>query len=237
MKKEVSVITITYNCQQTIEKTILSVIGQKDIDFEYIIIDGASTDGTLDIIHKYRDKIDVVVSEPDKGIYNAMNKGIEKAHGDWINFMNAGDTFFDDKTMYQVFNREISAEIECLYGDYNLCYKDITYHKPAEEPNTIYKRISFCHQASFLRNSGHHFDESYQVCADYAMFRKIIEEKGESAFLKIELTVANYDGYGLSSNLNRLRRKENIRITSTYNKRLGVLRSIRFFFAKLMGRI
>ncbi len=237
MKKKISVITITFNCRQNIEKTILSVISQKDIDFEYIIIDGASTDGTLDIIDQYRDKIDVIVSEPDKGIYNAMNKGIKKAQGEWINFMNAGDTFVDDHTLYNVFNREISPEIECIYGDYNLCFKDTTHHKVAEDPHTLYKRIAFCHQASFLHNTGHYFDESYKICADYAMFRKIIEEKGETCFLRISLTVANYDGFGVSSNQNRLRREENIRIISTYNKRLGILKKGRFYFAKLAGRI
>ncbi len=83
--------TVTYNAEELLEETILSVINQSYKNIEYIIIDGASTDGTIDIIKKYEEKIDYWMSEPDEGIYFAMNKAIEKATGKWINFMNAGD--------------------------------------------------------------------------------------------------------------------------------------------------
>ena len=102
---KISVVTVCYNAVETIEKTILSVINKTYQNIEYIIIDGASTDGTVDIINRYRDKIAYFVSEPDKGIYDAMNKGINAATGDWISFMNAGDTFYCNKTIHRLFHR------------------------------------------------------------------------------------------------------------------------------------
>ena len=103
IQPKISVVTVCYNAVNDIEKTILSVINQTYPNIEYLIIDGGSTDGTMDIVNKYKDKIDVIVSEPDKGIYDAMNKGIDRATGDWINFMNAGDCFFEKETVNSVF--------------------------------------------------------------------------------------------------------------------------------------
>lgn len=93
----ISVVTVSYNAVATIEQTLLSVINQTYPNIEYIIIDGGSTDGTVDIIKKYADEIVYWISEPDKGIYDAMNKGIKKANGEWINFINAGDSYYDKK--------------------------------------------------------------------------------------------------------------------------------------------
>ncbi|MCI5136399.1 MAG: glycosyltransferase [Candidatus Electrothrix sp. AW2] len=93
-KPLITVITVVFNGVQRLEETILSVIGQTYDNVEYIIIDGGSTDGTLDIIRKYEHAIDYWVSEKDRGIYDAMNKGIDLTTGEWMNFMNAGDSFF-----------------------------------------------------------------------------------------------------------------------------------------------
>ena len=89
-----SIITINYNNRDGLEMTINSVLGQSYQDLEYIIIDGGSTDGSVEVIKKYESRIDYWVSEPDKGVYNAMNKGIGKASGDYLNFMNSGKKGF-----------------------------------------------------------------------------------------------------------------------------------------------
>ena len=112
----ISIVTVSYNAVATIEQTILSVINQTYPNIEYIIIDGGSTDGTVDIIKKYTDQIAYWVSEPDKGIYDAMNKGIAVATGEWINFMNSGDTFCTNFTLQSVFSGFVN-EYDIIYGD------------------------------------------------------------------------------------------------------------------------
>lgn len=113
----ISIITICYNAASDLEKTIKSVAAQKFKDFEYIVIDGQSKDSTLDIIKRNEDVISKWVSEPDKGIYDAMNKGIRMAEGDWLIMMNAGDVFADSEVLANVFKNPISDEISFLYGD------------------------------------------------------------------------------------------------------------------------
>jgi glycosyltransferase involved in cell wall biosynthesis len=113
----ISIITVVYNGVSTLEQTILIVINQTYKNIEYIIIDGGSIDGTVDIIKKYEDKLAYWVSEPDKGIYDAMNKGIDKATGEWINFMNAGDCFNFYNILEDGFQMNISNMINVIYSD------------------------------------------------------------------------------------------------------------------------
>ena len=102
MNAKISVITISYNAEKEIEKTILSVISQTYDNIEYIIVDGASKDNTISIVNKYKKKISCVISEPDKGIYDAMNKGIMHATGEWLIMRNAGDVFCDKSVLQNI---------------------------------------------------------------------------------------------------------------------------------------
>ena len=103
---KISVITVCYNDRERIEKTILSVLSQSYGNLEYIVIDGGSTDGTVDIIKKYANRIAYFVSESDEGIYDAMNKGLRKAVGEWVCFLNAGDLFVSESVLNTIFDEE-----------------------------------------------------------------------------------------------------------------------------------
>lgn len=117
IKPSVSLITVTYNAAATIEKCILSVIAQRFENLQYIIIDAQSTDGTLAIIGKYRDHIDIVISEPDEGLYDAMNKGIGLATGEIIGMLNADDYFANDDILENVARSFESSGADIVYGD------------------------------------------------------------------------------------------------------------------------
>ena len=108
---KISIITVCFNAVGVIEKTILSVISQTYNDVEYIIIDGGSTDGTLDIVKKYENYIAYWISEPDSGIYNAMNKGVKYATGLYCNFMNAGDFFINEKVLENIFTSNRNEDL------------------------------------------------------------------------------------------------------------------------------
>lgn len=114
---KISIITVCFNSAQTIENTIQSVLNQKNVDIEYIIIDGASTDHTLDIVKNYKDKITTIVSEKDTGIYNAMNKGIVRATGDIVGILNSDDVYASDTILATVVTEFQSKSVDCIWGD------------------------------------------------------------------------------------------------------------------------
>ena len=115
-KNIISIVTVTYNSVHNIEETILSVINQTYQNIEYIIIDGGSVDGTMNIVKKYKNSIDYIVSEKDNGIYDAMNKGIQIASGKWINFLNSGDTFYNKKVIENISFKNYENHV-IIYGN------------------------------------------------------------------------------------------------------------------------
>lgn len=116
MDDKITVVTVCFNAETGLEQTMLSVLNQTYPNIEYILIDGGSKDRTLDIIKKYSDRIKWI-SEPDKGIYDAMNKGIKMASGKWINFMNAGDRFASDDVLENIFTNEYPENVRFLYSN------------------------------------------------------------------------------------------------------------------------
>ena len=202
-----SIVTINYNNLEGLRKTIDSVLSQTWHDFEWIIIDGGSTDGSKELIEETANKLAASdfnplsywCSEPDKGIYNAMNKGIAKARGEYVNFMNSGDLFYEYDTLKRVFCKPYSAEI--IYG--NVCYvndkseKIYAYPSPVNIFRLYFETI--CHQAFFTKTEilkDSPYDESYKLCADHA---KLIEMAINFAvFEYVPIEICKYDTSGLS---------------------------------------
>ena len=196
----VTVITVVRNSVSLLEETILSVINQTYQNIEYIIIDGDSDDGTVDIIKKYESRISLWISEPDMGIYDAMNKGIDLANGTWVNFMNSGDRFFDDSIVESVFiNADNYDQCDLIYGDAEYIYSaDFSIHKKTGRLEDIWKFMVFCHQSLFMKADilkKYHFNIN-NIAADHELLYLCYEEKLK--FLKLDVIIASYFLGGVS---------------------------------------
>lgn len=154
--QKITVITVSFNAVSDIERTILSVINQSYFDIEYLVIDGGSTDGTVNIIEKYNDRITAWLSESDKGVYDAMNKGIRMATGRWILFMNSGDTFHDNKVVEDIFKETYPDHVGVIWGDTDFYNKEHFVSKSVKTPFTKtimpYRTgMGITHQSMFTR--------------------------------------------------------------------------------------
>jgi glycosyltransferase involved in cell wall biosynthesis len=163
---KLSIITINYNNKAGLQKTIDSVICQTWKDYEWIIIDGGSTDGSKELIEQYQQHFAYWCSEPDKGVYNAMNKGVEHAHGMYVSFMNSGDVFHDGDVLANVFSKALHGDI--LIGQVRCMGTDLIVNQFTMNTCDIgWQRINegFCHQGTFsklaisLNNNG-----LYAIC-------------------------------------------------------------------------
>lgn len=230
-KPLVSIITVVYNGEKYLEETILNVINQSYDNVEYIIIDGGSTDGTLDIIKKYENMIDYWVSEKDAGIYDAMNKGIDLVSGEWINFMNAGDKFYNKRTLLEIFNKNYFLEdIKIIYGDLNIDYGTHMNKLKAKTLNYLYKGMVFSHQSCFVESDYHKnnkFELQYKIASDFNLIYNAYLEK--NIFKYINSTISTIIPYGLSD-LNHLKvHKENFQIA---NKKTLLLHQKIYYYRK-----
>lgn len=213
--KKYTIITINFNNSAELRQTIESVLGQTMKDFEYIVIDGGSTDGSVEVIKDYADHIDYWVSEPDKGVYNAMNKGLGKAHGEYVNFMNSGDTFHSPDVLEEVDSKIGDADI--LFG--NVCNRatGIRYggiKKDSEVTLLTLKKEIICHQGTFYRRTifdRHPYDESLKLIADWKVNVEAIVF--DNCKVKVvDTIVANYDLTGMSSTQSQLHAEERKRV-------------------------
>lgn len=194
---KITIVTVTFNAIGCLEKTINSIIEQNYSNLEYIIIDGGSIDGTIDIIHKYETKISCWISEPDHGIYDAMNKGIHLASGEWINFMNAGDQFASSDILYKIFNNKKISNVDFIYGDSIREDNLGAYYyqaKPFWESTKYCPIGGICHQSSFVRldwAKKNNFDLHYRYSADYAFMWNLYN--AGKKFYYIPMAIALYD--------------------------------------------
>lgn len=220
---KVTIVTVVFNGRDIIEETIKSVISQTYKNIEYIIIDGGSTDGTTKIIEKYKNKIDCFISEPDNGIYDAMNKAIGLANGEWINFMNAGDTFASNDVLSKIFEEYDVSDYDFMYGEhywYDNRKKYLVQTRPLE---LMWQRICFSHQSLFSRTAlmkEKSYDLTYKIVCDYEnYFSRYMEGK---KFLKIEFPIAVFLAGGFSD-INFLERtKERYKVVSKYDNSFKV---------------
>lgn len=206
---KVSIITVSYNSVATIEQTIKSVVNQTYLNREYIVIDGGSTDGTLDIIHKYEAYISYWCSEQDFGIYHAMNKGIEKATGDIVAFLNSDDYYIDDTVLEKVIYKwNMHENIDILSGRIAILNRFSLFcgdsPKVIELEQLCYQMV-LDHPAMFARKelfySDGFFDLKYRVAADYAWVLNVFHKKRNIVTCDDIFTVFRLGG--VSSNLSK----------------------------------
>lgn len=226
LKPKISVITVSFNSAETIEKTIKSVLAQTYDNLEFIVIDGNSRDGTADILEIYRGMTDIMVIEPDKGIYEAMNKGISLATGDWICFMNSNDYFFNEKVVDDIFSREQEADI--IYG---FCIDPDTGEEIRPlSLDKFWKRIPINHQSAFVRSRyyrEHPYDLRYRISSVYDFFYYWYC-KGLK-FKYIDIPVAVYDMKGISF-FSYLWLWDYLRISMRYSKGKRIRVFFRFIY-------
>lgn len=209
----VSVITVCYNAVESIENTILSVISQTYTNVEYIVVDGNSSDGTVDIIKKYESKISNWVSEPDRGVFDAMNKGIDMATGEWLLFMNAGDSFAKSDVISIFFNGVGYDEgVGVVYGDAFSLQPDgsLSYYKSSSftEQKIGIRDMGICHQSIFARTSlakRFKFDISYKYAADYNMMMNIFKSGYKFSYNAIPVCIYNLDGISSNNKLSQFK--------------------------------
>lgn len=217
---KLTIVTINYNNREGLERTLRSVTAQLTADTEYVVIDGGSTDGSVELIQQYAKHIAYWVSEPDKGIYNAMNKAIKVAKGEYINFMNSGDTFYSAEVLPRVVpllngkdfyigdeKREVNGKTKIITAPNRIHFASIAHR-------------AMKHQASFIRTQllkNRPYSEKYKIVSDWEqMFYEFVVNN--ASYEHLPFIVSEFDMSGVSSNVDNycLQQKEGHNIRATY---------------------
>lgn len=248
---KLSIITVNLNNVNGLRKTIESVINQTLSDYEYIIIDGGSTDGSADLLKEFSDKLAFWISEPDQGIYNAMNKGIKKAKGEIISFLNSGDNYCTPHSL--------ETAIECIKEKINLAelfffdyiYKSGTSQKLISSSDVINKFViskkGFGHSSTFYRKTLFEslgpFEENFKISADRVFYMKaIVQQKIKFAYFSFPISVFHYGGVSSDIQYRNILLLEDSEIINKYytslEKKLLDSRVIRRLFSiKVLNKI
>lgn len=219
-RPRLSVITVVYNNEKDIGRTMLSVLNQTYPNIEYIIVDGASGDGTLDVIRRYENRLARLISEKDSGIYDAMNKGLAAATGDYVLFMNSGDEIYHKDTVEKVFASEPDADI--YYGEtemYDENWQSLgqrRHHAPAEFSWKSFRfGMSISHQAIYIRRAiTEPYDLKYHLSADIDWILKAAGKANK--IVNTRMYVAKYLSGGMSKKRHRQSLIERFQILSKY---------------------
>lgn len=218
-----SIITVCFRAREQVRMTMENILSQTWTDFEYLIIDGGSDDGTPKFLEQSSSLFESknipfhFISEPDHGIYDAMNKGTRMASGKWLLFLNAGDLFAAEDTLEQIFRTPGEADI--IYGDTLCIYQGRTKLYPALPLEHLTYEMAFCHQSAFILKKlllKHPYDTSYRVCADHHFFLSMYLR--DKTFEYRQLPVSIYEISGYSDKNKILSHKEKHRM----QKELGI---------------
>lgn len=228
---KISIITINFNNAAGLGKTLQSIKSLKcpdGIELESIVVDGASLDNSVDIIKSYSDTVVRYVSELDNGIYDAMNKGIKMASGDWLNFMNSGDRFFSDDVLCMLIQDGLFFDetIDVILGG-NI-KQDILQ---PQWPLSIAKQgiIPGCHQSMFFKNKGYMYNTSYRIYSDFDYFLEYYL-KDYNAIKQIDFVISESEPDGIGAQISTTKRKDKIMIMI---KRFGFLHTFNMYLEKM----
>lgn len=213
---KISIITVTLNAAADLQKTLGSIVDQDYPNIEIIVIDGGSTDETKQVIAHFSDRLYYWISEPDKGIYDAMNKGLVKATGEWVNFMNAGDVFISPWALSQVFTSDYPGS-DVIYGDGIADYCNFKLLQKANPIDELWKGMPFCHQAMFTRTAllqSQGFSTEYTIAADFDLVYKLYTEKKNFRYVPNPICI--FEVRGVSNHLYIKSWKERYRIYKKY---------------------
>ena len=244
-----SIITITYNAETFIERTIQSIVGQTYPRIEYIVIDGKSTDNTLQLINKYAERIAHVVSEPDSGLYDAMNKGLQRATGDYVWFINAGDSLpTADVVANLVMSFSENRLPDIIYGDTAIvdATNNFLYLRRLRPPKELSWKsfrmgMTVCHQSFIVKRSiAPEYDLTYRFSSDFDWCIRCMKQA--NVIYNSGMVLSNYLEDGLTSKHHKTSLKERYKIMSVYFGKIPTFFmhgwfALRFYFSKLIRRI
>jgi glycosyltransferase involved in cell wall biosynthesis len=216
----ISIVTVVYNSEQFLERTIVSILNQTFNDVEHIIVDGNSKDNTLNIIEKYNDRIAYWKSEPDKGIYDAMNKAQELATGKYIMFLNSGDEFCDDKVLENVFKLNTNADV--YYGDTVITDEqgnELRNRRLRPPQNLTWKDFRYgmlvCHQSIIIkRELSQEYNTEYRIAADIDWAIRSVRKAQKTT--NTHLNISKFMEGGMSSQHHKKGLEERFKILSTH---------------------
>lgn len=215
---KISIITVCFN-EKKIEATCQSIVSQKWHDFEWIVVDGGSTDGTVDILNKYRDHMSVFISEKDSGIYNAMNKGISHARGEYLIFMNGGDYFLDPYVLERVFDDKTRKE-DIIYCDALFLKEDGStllreFDDMAIPDDNFFINNCFAHQATFIRRSLFRkyggYNEKHRIVSDWEKWIEfVVVNHASTKHVGLIVAIHNYTGISSHYTKEHLQEREEV---------------------------
>lgn len=229
---KISIVTVNYNNAKGLQKTLKSLLSQKYVDFECNIIDGYSTDNSFDVFNDFSDHRFKFYSEPDSGIFDAMNKGIKLSKGDWILFLNSGDSLYSNNVLSRFIKltKECSDDIKVIYGD---CFSDKKKEviKARVDVDCLKLGLSFAsHQSMIIKNQFYYKDD-FKIFGDLDLLSFILCNFGEKVFFYKDFTVSIYEGGGVSDSISSKKRIEKYKsILTNY----GLYQLIRAFIYRVV---